>query len=204
MVGIIVLGMINHNIFTGSERGYLASELKKYISGHNTDYGDVLEINNTISNIDNMFHFAGPSDVHDFKDSINTVNTIITGTINTLTLAIKFGAKYIFASTQGVTQPDNLYCHSKLLVEDLIKSSYNNYIILRIPRVYSKCRKKGLMKQIRDNMIPDMDMNKQIEFITLRDFIDQTLPVLKQTNVTHEYTITNKKTIGEIAEWIKM
>lgn len=191
------------NLFTGGQRGYLAGALKQHVIGSNVDYGDILNISDNVSNFDNMYHFAGPSDVYDFKDAARVVDVIVNGTINMIELTKKHDAKFIFASTAGALQPDNIYCHCKLLMENYIKSVYNNYIILRIPRVYSKCRKKGLMRQIRENIIPADDMNNVIEYITLKEFVDQTKPILASTNITHEYDVTNKKSIQEIKQWIK-
>lgn len=196
-------GRVPVNLFTGGERGYLASVLKHHLSGDILDYGDILIDNPDIHAFDNMYHFAGPSDLYDFKEPTRVIDIIVNGTINMLNLTKKHSGKFIFASTAGVLQPDNIYCHCKLLMENYIKSTYNNYIILRIPRVYSKCRKKGLMRQIRDNTIPQGDMNNIVEYITLQDFIKQTKPILCETNITHEYTITNRNTIQEIKQWIE-
>lgn len=195
-------GSVPINLFTGGG-GYLASALKQHVPGDNLNYGDVLVNDSTIHTFDIMYHFAGPSDVYEFKDSARVIDVIVNGTINMLNLTRKSSSKFIFASTAGVLQPDNIYCHCKLLMENYIKSAYNNYIILRIPRVYSKCRKKGLMRQIRDNTIPEEDMNNIVEYITLQDFINQTKPVLNETNITHEYTITNRNSIQEIKRWVE-
>ena len=190
------------NLFTGSTRGFLASKLRKHINGTSFDYGNVLQINET-QHFENLFHFAGPSDRDDFKNSRKVVETIVNGTINMLDIAMRHHSKFIFASTLGVEAPDNTYCYSKLLMEKYIESMYDNYIILRIPRVYSKCRTKGLMKQIRENTISKADMNKSVSYITLNDFIEQTLTALKHTKTTFNYNITNHRTIREIKQWVE-
>lgn len=120
-----------------------------------------------------------------------------------LDIAMRHHSKFIFASTLGVETPDNTYCYSKLLMEKYIESMYDNYIILRIPRVYSKCRTKGLMKQIRENTISEADMNKSVSYITLNDFIEQTLTALKHTKTTFNYNLTNHRTIREIKQWVE-
>ena len=200
---MVVTGSECVNVLTGAERGYLGSALRDSLVGLCVDYGDVMTQNHKIDRLDNMLHFAGPSDIYDFKDTENVINTIVTGTMNTLNYTKKHNGKYIFASTVGVKDPTNVYCYSKLLMEEYIRSVYNNYIILRIPRVYSGCRNKGLMRQIRDETIPAKDMDNVIEFITLQDFINQTIPVLDERNITHEYNITQKMSIREIKEWIE-
>ena len=202
--------MENQQILVSGERGYLASALINKLEESNTIilHGFDVRTNHAYHeqwSPDVILHFASPSESLEFQDKDKTCSTIIQGTINMLHLCQKFSAKIVFASTMGVYNGnmDNIYTTSKLAMENYIKSIYNNYIILRIPRVYSKCRKKGLMRQIRDNTIPAKDMEKEIEYITLRDFVDQTLPILIQTNITHEYKITQKKSIREIKQWIE-
>ena len=136
------------NMFTGAEKGFLASNIKKRIKGVNYDYGDVL-LYKEYNHINKIFHFAGPSDDFDFNNSKKVVDVIVNGTINMLQLAKQTNAKFIFASTKGVETPNNVYCYSKLLMEKYIQDNYNNWIILRIPRVYDKTRKKGVMKNER-------------------------------------------------------
>jgi len=184
------------NIFTGAERGFLGSNLKKHITGNNVDYGDIL--NYKIIYCSNLFHFASPSDDFDFKDQENTIKTIINGTINMLRIAKENNAKFIFASTGGVDSPNNVYCCSKLLMEKYIQENYDNWVILRIPRVYDKTRKKGLMKKIRLNLIPEEDMGKKIEFLTLNEFIKQTLEVVNERNIVYNYKNLHCDTIANI------
>jgi len=177
------------NVFTGAEKGFLGSNLKKEINGWNVDYGDILVDNFYLpSKIDNVFHFAGPSDDFDFADEAKTIQTIINGTINVLNLAKKNNSKFIFASTLGVETPtENIYCMSKFLIEEYIKNNYDNWIILRIPRVYDRTRNKGLMKKLRLDLVPQKDMTNQIEFLTLFDFIEQTLKVVNERNIVYNY-----------------
>jgi nucleoside-diphosphate-sugar epimerase len=188
------------NLFTGSERGFLGSNLKNEINGVNIDYGDILKDRNIETKIDNIFHFAGPSDDFDFANEEKTIKTIINGTINLLNLARNKNAKFIFASTKGVKNPNNVYCYSKLLMEEYIKNNYDNYIILRIPRVYDKKRNKGLMKKLKLNLIPKEDMNKKIEYINLENFIKQTLIVVNQKNIVYNYNNLECNSIHYINE----
>ena len=184
-------------MFTGAEKGFLASNLKPQIKGINHDYGDVLLYKGQIY-LDKIFHFAGPSDDFDFNNSKKVVDVIVNGTINMLQLAKQTNAKFIFASTKGVESPDNVYCYSKLLMEKYIQNNYDNWIILRIPRVYDKTRKKGLMKKLRLNLIPEKDMNNQVEYLTLNDFIKQTLEVVNKKNIVYNYRYFKCDTIANI------
>lgn len=185
------------NIFTGAERGFLASNLKKQIEGTNINYGNVL-LFRQYDNIDKIFHFAGPSDDFDFKDSERVVDVIVNGTINMLRLAKLTNANFIFASTEGVKSPNNVYCYSKLLMENYIQDNYDKWVILRIPRIYDKSRKKGLMKKLRLNLVPEKDMNNQIEYLPLNNFIKQTLEVVNERNIVYNYKDLHCDTIANI------
>jgi len=188
-----------NNLFTGAERGFLGSNIAKNIKGVNFKYGNILQENVILeNNFNNIYHFAGPSDDFDFKNSKKTIETITIGTINMLEIAKKNKAKFIFASTKGVEQPNNIYCYSKLLMEKYIQENYDNWIILRIPRVYNKTRKKGLMKKLRLNLVPEDHMNNKIEFLTLDSFIEQTLRVDNQRNIVYNYRDLYCKTIKSI------
>jgi nucleoside-diphosphate-sugar epimerase len=200
--------MENKNILVTGARGYLASALINKLEKYNTIIPYEFDVRDTIdeSSAPNMIlHFACPSDDFEFLDKQKTASTIINGTVNLLEVAKYNNAKFVFASTMGVYRPaiDDIYCTCKLAMENYIKSVYNNYIVLRIPRIYSKCRQKGLMRKIRDYMIPEQDMKKQIEYVTLDDFVSQTLPILTKTNITHEYNITQKRSIREIKQWVE-
>lgn len=186
--------------------GYLARGLIPFLNNAEIvlyDH-DVREFH-LYNDIDMILHFASPSDISEFQDEIRTTTTIIDGTLNMVKLAHDNSCKLVYASTMGVKDVNeyDVYSSSKLAMENYIKCVYNNYVILRIPRVYSKCRPKGLMRQIRENTIPEEDMSKQIEFITLQDFVNQTIPLLEKTNIIHEYEITNKETIRQISTWVK-
>ena len=83
-------------------------------------------------------------------------------------------------------------------MDKFIQENYENWIILRIPRVYDKTRKKGLMKKIRLNLIPDHDMANKIEFLTLSNFIEQTLKVVNEKNIIYNYYNLHCNTISNI------
>ena len=161
--------------------------------------GDVREPKQ-YKNIDTIIHFASPSDSIEFKDRFKTCTTIIEGTINMINIAIDNNAKIIFASTMGIHEHDidNIYTTSKLAMENYISSVYNNYVILRIPRVYDKDRKKGLMNSIRNNAIPEEDLDNVVEFITLDEFVEQTIPALDLHCHVFEYDVHHSMTIRNI------
>ena len=156
------------------------------------------------SDIDMILHFASPSDNEEFNDIHKTSTTIIDGTINMVKIAQANKCKLVYASTMGVYNPllTDTYCICKAAMDNYIRSVYNNYIILRIPRVYSKCRKKGLMKQIKNKSIPESDYNNVIKFISLESFVQQTLPVLTNHNQVLEYDVNMSMSIREIEQWV--
>jgi nucleoside-diphosphate-sugar epimerase len=183
------------NLVTGS-RGFLCGHLCKHLDDP-IDYGDVLNYYN-ISHIDAIYHFAGPSDDYDFADSEKTLDTIINGTRNMLRVAQENRAKFIFASTVGVEVPNNVYCYAKLCMEKYIVDNYDNYVILRIPRVYDRSRKKGLMKKLRCGEVPKCDMNNIVQYIDLQSFLTQTLGALKHKNTIYNYSDIQRDTIKNI------
>ena len=197
--------MENKRILVTGHRGFLCSRLMQELG--NNEFicfgGDVRETR-IYTGIDVVMHFASPSQDIEFADKQRTATTIINGTLKLLSIAEQNSAKFIFASTVGVyhAKPNlnTLYESSKLAMDNYIQSVYNNYVILRIPRVYSATRPKGLMRKLRNGSVPDKDMNCKLDFLTLNEFIDQTLPVLDTVNTIHEYTNLHFKTIREIKE----
>lgn len=199
--------MQDQNILITGDRGFLASGIINTLKCKNNIipyHGDV-RTRTPYTNIDCVIHFASPSDNIEFKDIKKTCTTIIDGTLNILSVAIDNDAKFVFASTLGVEDIDNsnrTYTISKLAMETYIQSVYNKYIILRIPRVYAKHREKGLMRSIRNNNVPVDDLTKVIQFITLPDFVNQTIQILDKTNYVHKYDITENRSIEEIKRWM--
>ena len=59
-------------------------------------------------------------------------------------------------------------------------------------------RKKGLMKKIRLDLIPQDHMDRKIEFLTLNEFIQQTLKVDNQRNIIYNYDNLYCETISNI------
>lgn len=154
-------------IITTGHRGYLLTNLLPEMNIINSRR---YHKNYTFSNTDMILHFASPSDSEGFKDENRLYNANITLTTELIELAKKLNCKLVFASTMGVHNPNNLYCILKLQAEELIKNNLKDYLIIRIPRVYSKDRDKGLIKDIKNNVIPEEDYNKIIQFADLRDF----------------------------------
>ena len=183
------------NLVTGS-RGFLCGHLCKHLIDP-LDYGNVLHYYD-IDHIGTVYHFAGPSDDYDFKYANKTLDTIVNGTLNMLNVAKHNQAKFIFASTAGVETPNNVYCYSKRLMEQYIIDNYDNYVILRIPRVYDSSRKKGLMKKLRLGHVSQNDLSNVIRYITLDSFLNQTISAAHHKNIIYNYTNIQSNTIEEI------
>lgn len=163
-------------LLTG-HNGYLCGAIKKKITHDYVTTENIL--NRTVyPSVNMILHFAGPSDDYDFKNEANVISSIIDGTKNMIEIAKDNNAWFVFASTLGVLQPNNLYTCCKFVVEKYIECHYYRSMILRIPRVYSRCRKKGLMKKLRRNEVPEKDMNHVVEYLHLGDFVDQTIPII--------------------------
>lgn len=185
------------NLVTGS-RGFLCGHLCKHLIDP-LDYGDVRHYYD-INHIGTVYHFAGPSDDYDFKDADKTLDTIVNGTHNMLRVAKRNKAKFIFASTVGVESPNNVYCYGKRLMEQYIVDNYDDYVILRIPRVYDSSRKKGLMKKLRLGHVSQNDMSNVVDYITLDTFLEQTLSAAQYKNIIYNYSGVQSCNIGEIRD----
>jgi nucleoside-diphosphate-sugar epimerase len=166
--------------------------------------------------INGIIHFASPSTNEDFYRS-DAMRTLIDGTINIINLAKFLGAKLIFASTYGVYDIEtekmaiSNYSLGKLTMERYIQDQLadKQYLILRIPRVYSIDRKKGLISKLKNGK--KMDNEKLIKHIIFIDeFIKQTLPQLNlfifhnhNFNI-YEYENTEIYSIKEIKNILKI
>lgn len=209
--------MENKRILITGSKGFLGSHLYKNLAEHNTVIefeGDVRQPSSNLMNynmvpdhflrskFDIVIHFAGQSDSDEYLDKQKTATTIINGTINILDIAKSHDAKFVFASTAGIylANPGMVHETCKLAMEQYIRSTYDNYIILRIPRVYDRTRTKGLMRKIREDKITKKDMHRRVEYITINQFLEQTLPLLTRDNIIYDYIIKEKNKIKEIKE----
>jgi len=192
-----------HILITG-ENGYLGSSIIDTLHHHHTIImydGDVRN-EKRFDQVDMIIHMASPSDRYDFQDKCKTVTTIIEGTINMVSLANIHNAKLIFASTMGVHtfNVDDEYCSCKRAMEHYIKASCDKYLIMRIPRVYSSCRNKGLIKSLKDNTVQNYDMNKTLNYLDLNDFKKQFISSMLLENTIFEFSKIKTNTIKEIKE----
>ena len=184
-------------LITG-EHGFLMSHLVPHLEGDIIYYRDDMD-DYYLQDMDTIIHFASPSDEWDFKDKKRTSMTMIDMSMRLLDLAEQNNAKFIFASSMASKNPVNAYGSYKLAMEYYIQGTWESYCILRIPRVYSTLKKKGLMKKFRLNLVPEKDMNNVIEYLDINQWIEQTINFIARYGI-FEYHDLRKDTLYNIKE----
>ena len=184
--------------------GFLGKHLYKALSINNNVIGYNKDVRLPITenfDINVVIHLASPTDFEDLKDGNKVVTTIIDGTLNMLDLANKTKSKFIFASTMGIYDKDTTYAYGncKLSMENYITCTNDNYVILRIPRVYDGSKIKGLMKRLRRGIVKFEDYNNTVSFIYIDEFINQTIKCIDKVNTVYEYVNIQQDTIKNIA-----
>ena len=173
-------------IITYGEKGYLLSNILKSIN---------------IKCIDKnlLFFFSTPidikndNDLNKYKNSQNLLNDAIN-------LCKKYKLKMIYASTEAVLYESSLYKEYKLQDEKNIITNLEDFVIFRIPRVYSHDRNKGLIQNLRDKKIPLDDFSKQVEYITLNEFLIWFDKHYKDNGIINYNLSKHKNTIGQIKQ----
>lgn len=163
-------------------------ELIKYEPG--IDYND----------IDLVLHFGSPSDSFDFQfKSIMAVSMIDT-TIGMVKQAQRNKCKMIFASSMAAVYLEDDYGIYKKSMEQYITALIDNYVIMRIPRVYDSDRKKGLMKKIAHGHIRRDEWDKKIEYINIADFSKWFDDILIESGIQYFNGQLRQNTIKEIRD----
>ena len=180
-------------IILSNKNGYLINSLKPYL--------------NVIQDKKVFIHFGCPSNKKRFKSKLNLFIKSRLSTLLIIAFCKIFNYKLIYASSmcifdlsKNLNKFDKLqyyYNLYKFKNELSIKKYLNNYLILRIPRVYSKTCKKGLL----DPENTHFDYSKKLDFITLQEFQNCTLKNINLTGTLNYKTQT--KTIKEILEIFK-
>lgn len=194
-------GFIGGNLFkTLKRRGYQVEQVARRLSN----------IKNGI-----FIQMASPSDKDDFINKEDMKISMIDDVEHNIDYAIENNLVFVFCSSLAAENPYNDYGKNKAYIENLLKtkSRTNNlkYIILRIPRVYAKNRKKGLMKQLRNNEVDPNDYDNIIEFMEIDDFIEELIKVLgtirsdeKINKIIHFNTNFKRMTIREIKNYFEL
>jgi nucleoside-diphosphate-sugar epimerase len=162
--------------------------------------GDVRNKKSITEYIDMVIHFASPSDSFEFEDKKKTAQTIIDGTINMLDIAREHNAHFVYASSGAMFSPfENPYGLYKRAMSQYIEDTYDKYTILVIPRVYGVNKTKGLMKKLREDLVPEEDMDTMIEFWDIDDWVEYTLKYMLNQGYLH-YHSGRKESIKTIKE----
>ena len=193
----------------GFGKGYLLNHIVDYCKNNRR----FLNVTNNIRfvkdamkeyNISEVWDFACPGG--DFSENPRYFKDRIFTTLKDTKKLIKWcndrEITLIYASSEGVEDCETLnvyqkiYNTSKFLNEEMIKTYCKKYRILRIPRVYSKDRNKGLIKALKEEKVYD-PLNIEVEFIDLQDFLKQTFDKIEDDKKQFHYT-TEKQTMEEI------
>lgn len=185
-------------IYCTGYNGFLLSSFREFRSDlkfQNITNDDYSIKKFSLKDNDYIFDFGFPiSDEFDIKMSIATKNTIELVKKCSLT-----NAKYIYASSKGVNNPITIYDHFKFANEQVVKNFLKNYLIVRIPRVYARNRKNGLMQSLRSSSVRYCDFFRIIEYSTLDNFLVQFDLALDNSGIV-ELEENKKNTIQEIKE----
>lgn len=82
------------------------------------------------------------------------------------------------ASTEAILKDETPYAKIKKMSHVKVMNQCDRYVSLILPRVYSKDRNKGLIKKIKNNLVPEDDMMKRVCYITIKSFIYQLKQIL--------------------------
>ncbi len=187
-------------IFVTGARGFLLSHLIPFLNAEIFYTFKRLEdiTEDDMNHCCTLMHFASPSDSVEFSDHNKTMNTMISGSINVFDIAIKRDMKIIFASSEAIydlkTDNANIYALNKLTMEQYITKHPS--LILRIPRVYGKDRKKGLMRKLQEGTFIG-DKSQIIEYQDIDDWVSETISIINKVGV-YEYENKISNTVAEI------
>ena len=185
------------SLLTGS-KGFLLGYLKNFLPGEYIEYNkNIIDITpEDLEGINTVYHFASPSDKDDYKDP-EKMRDMLSGSIKLFDICIDKNIRIVFASSMASIKPENQYGYNKKVLE-MYLGGYSNKLILKIPRVYGSCRKKGLIKVLKNGTFTG-DKNQKIEFMDIHEWVKETLSLLRYNGV-YVYQDTYYKTIKEIED----
>lgn len=122
--------------------GTVGSAFKDYIRlpRRQCDITDICSIRDMVTKyrpyyIINCASIVGTQRCEDNKELAYAVN--LGGVVNLISICNRFSIKLIHISTVYASE-DNAYCSSKLLAEEVIKRTSNNYLIVSLPWVFNE------------------------------------------------------------------
>ena len=155
---------------------------------------------NVYLGIDLILHFASPSDSYDFKDKLRMAISMVDLTKTMVRIAEINQCKLVFASSLAADFLDNDYGVYKKAMEQYIEATVEDYLILRIPRVYGHDRNKGLMKKIRLNDVPENEWDAVVGYADIADFVTWFIYNLNKLGIQYYNGDIKYHTIREIKE----
>jgi len=157
---------------------------------------EIMEKTKDTDNI--LYHFASPSSSEEFKD-YNKMRETLKYSIEMFDDAMKNNRKIIFASSEAVSMKESTYYATMKRLLEFYIEDYDNKLILRIPRVYGKDRKKGLLKTLKSGTFIG-DKGKKVEYMDIEDWVTETSEILEKTGIYHYNKNKRENTIQEIYE----
>ena len=182
--------------------GFIGSALTKALDELGIEYklfGRRLFCAAELEGVTKILFLSGPSDVDGFKDKVQTATSMVNDyifnidyiknvcrTYNRDLPEIIFGSS-IVASEINKQEEYIQYGVYKAMMENYIKAHFENYRIIRIPRVYGKNRKMGLMKFLRERPLESFH-DKKINFIDIDNFIPMLIKVIYVPEQPNDYS----------------
>lgn len=177
----------------GIGNGYLLNHLSKYIDIDITNKRLNEVTINDIKDYDEIFLFASPISDNDMKDVKIGIKTMTNDTIKVIDMIDSLDKKIIFASSEAIYDLDSVYALCKKIIECYLE---DKHLILRIPRVYSSDRDKGLIKKLKKKTFIGYK-TEILEYMDIEDWVKETISFLSYNGIK-EYRNKRKNTIEEI------
>ena len=187
-------------LVTGKNGFLLRNILPLFYEHEIIEYNPTQNVYNGYFGIDLILHFASPSDSYDFKDKVRMATSMVDLTQTMVRIAEINQCKLIFASSLAADFLDNDYGIYKKAMEQYIQALVKDYLILRIPRVYGKDRKKGLMKKIEVNDVALDDFESTVGYADIQDFVSWFIANLNKLGIEYYTGDIRYHTIRQIKE----
>lgn len=182
--------------------GFIGSALTKALDELGIEYklfGRRLFCAAELEGVTKILFLSGPSDIDCFKDKVQTATSMVNDYIFNIDYIKNVCRTYnrdlpeiIFGSSIAAGEINEQEEHIeygiyKSMMENYIKAHFENYRIIRIPRVYGKNRKMGLMKFLRERPLESFH-DKKINFIDIDNFIPLLIKVIYVPKQPNDYS----------------
>lgn len=184
--------------------------------------GDVLDkkrIDQSISKVDYVYHFAAIADIKEAKDDpIRSANFNIIGTLNILDACRKFNIKrFIFSSSIYVySNHGSFYRTTKqsceLFIENYLEEFSLNYTILRYGSLYGvRANRFNFISNVIKQALLDKEIIRKGDGEEIRDYVNvidaakSSVDILAKEYLNQHVMITGSQTrkVSEVLEMIK-